>query len=199
MAESKPNSPLKDRLAAAKDSLDPQRRQRILAGFTKNLDNFRSAIQQYVEHLAPMLDPKELDPKLWRTVRKSGVTRARPLTEQDFRDREGMIVSMEGPMAFKPGDFLAVGPKGEEYPIPAAVIQQTKRAVGEPDAEGWADYETTVLSRAAVIDHPFRVQDSKGKIFLGKKGDIIVLTGNEPRIVDREVFTRTYGLADQVE
>ena len=42
------------------------------------------------------------------------------------------VVTLEGPMAGKPGDYLAVGIHGEMYPIDAEIFALTYEAVSEP-------------------------------------------------------------------
>jgi hypothetical protein len=103
---------------------------------------------------------------------------------------------MEGPEAFEPGDYLARGIQGEEYPIsPQAFAMLYDVETLEPDTHGFAFYRPTPLLHQAVqISEPFTVERADGGLFTGKAGDYVVRTvGLEgARIVDRYIFEQTY-------
>jgi len=123
---------------------------------------------------------------------KVALTRARPLTEADYQERGGKIETMEGPQAFKPGDFLSRGVENEEWPTRAEKMLNSKERVGESDAEGWADYITKGTVQAAQIFEPFQVKRSNGEMYTGKAGDYLVVEGNSKRIVDQNIFRKSY-------
>ncbi|HZC01747.1 MAG TPA: PGDYG domain-containing protein [Gammaproteobacteria bacterium] len=103
-----------------------------------------------------------------------------------------MIHTLEGPVAFEPGDYLARGIQSEEYPISpetfgALYVVDTL----EPDTRGFASYRPApLLHRAVQIAEPFSVERADGGLFTGKAGDYVVQTvGLEgARIVDRSIF-----------
>lgn len=125
------------------------------------------------------------------TYHKTALTRARLLTEEDFRKMGGVIQTLEGPVQFRPGDFLARGPKGEEWPIPDYRMA-LKTRVSEPDAEGWCMYRTNHLVRAKQMPGQFRVRIHTGDWLNGKAGDYLVISDGSVKIVDQEIFLINY-------
>ena len=122
--------------------------------------------------------------------------RARRLTEEDVKQRRGIIHTMEGPVAFQAGDYLVRGIKGEEYPITPQnfAVLYDERSM-EPDGEGFAWYRPANLIHQAVqIAEPFTVERKAGGIDTGKAGDYLVRTGqgSNGRVVDRTIFEQTY-------
>ncbi len=122
--------------------------------------------------------------------------RARRLTEEDVEQRRGIIHTMEGPVAFQAGDYLARGIQGEEYPITPQnfAVLYDERSM-EPDGERFAWYRPAKLIHQAVqIAEPFTVERKAGGIYTGKAGDYLVRTGqgSSGRIVDRTIFEQTY-------
>ena len=103
---------------------------------------------------------------------------------------------MEGPVAFEPGDYLARGIEGEEYPIsPEAFAMLYEVDTLEPDTQGFAFYRPApLLHQAAQISEPFTIERANGDLFTGKAGDYVVRTvGLESaRIVDRSIFEQIY-------
>lgn len=144
------------------------------------------------------LTNKEISDLPFRSYRKvaSFRLRARQLTQEDVEQRAGVIHTMEGPITFKPGDYLARGIQGEEYPIsPEALGTFYDVDTLEPDTQGFAFYRpASLLHQAVQITEPFTVERTEGGLFRGKAGDYVVRTvGVEgARIVDRSIFERTY-------
>lgn len=144
------------------------------------------------------LTNKEISELPFRSYRKvaSFRLRARRLTQEDVEQRAGVIHTMEGPVAFESGDYLARGIQGEEYPIsPEAFGMLYEVDTLEPDPQGFAFYRPTPLLHQAVqITEPFTVERADGSLFTGKAGDYVVRTvGLEGgRIVDRSIFEQTY-------
>ena len=128
--------------------------------------------------------------------------RARQLMQEDVEQRAGVIHTLEGPVAFQPGDYLARGIQGEEYPIrPETFAMLYNSETMEPDTEGFAFYRAApVLHQAAQITQPFTIERADGSVFTGKAGDYVVRTvGRErARIVDRSIFEQIYELVENV-
>lgn len=142
---------------------------------------------------AEILTPQDIAQEKYETYKKTGLTRARKLTQADYALTGGNIQTLEGPASFKPGDYLAIGVKGEKYPIRAETMANTKVIVGEPNHEGWADYETTTTVKAAQIDRAFGVKrQGTDETIYGKPGDWFVDSGKRQFIVEQEIFRQTY-------
>jgi hypothetical protein len=143
---------------------------------------------------------KEMDGLTYQSYRKAASfrVRARRLTEEDVQQKEGIIHTMEGPVAFQGGDYLVRGVQGEEYPItPQAFAGLYDEGSMEPDTDGFAWYRPANLIHQAVqIDEPFTVERKTGGIYTGKAGDYLVRTGQggSGRIVDHTIFEQTYEL-----
>jgi PGDYG protein len=144
------------------------------------------------------LTNKEIGDLPFRSYRKvaSFRLRARRLTQEDVEQRAGVIHTLEGPVAFEPGDYLARGIQGEEYPINPEIFGALYVVdTLEPDTRGFASYRPIPLRHRAVqIAEPFTVERADGGLFTGKAGDYVVRTvGWEgARIVDRSIFEQTY-------
>lgn len=141
---------------------------------------------------------KEMDRLTYQPYRKVASFRvhARRLTAADVEQRDGIIHSMEGPVAFEAGDYLAHGIHDEEYPIaPQAFAELYDESSMEPDGDGFAWYRPANLIHQAVqIAEPFTVEWKTGETFKGKAGDYLVRTRHQygGRIVDRATFEQTY-------
>jgi PGDYG protein len=135
---------------------------------------------------------KEMDGLTYQSYRKAASfrVRARRLTE------EGIIHTMEGPVAFQAGDYLVRGVQGEEYPITSqAFAGLYDEGSMEPDRDRFAWYRPANLIHQAVqIAEPFTVERKAGGIYTGKAGDYLVRTGQGGggRIVDHTIFMQTY-------
>jgi hypothetical protein len=144
-------------------------------------------------NIAGIITTEMIPPESFRIFHKSGLTKARPLTQIDFENFKGNIQTLEGPASFKVGDFLAIGVNGEQYPIRFETMASTKQIIGEPDDEGWGNYKTTTTVRATKIDKPFGVQRvGTDDISYGKAGDWFVDSGKRQFIVDDTIFKATY-------
>jgi hypothetical protein len=135
--------------------------------------------------------------------RASFRVRARRLTEEDVKQRAGVIQTMEGPATFRAGDYLARGTRGEEYPIrPAAFAILYEEGSQEPDTEGFAWYRPAPLVHQAIqITEPFSMDIPGGGLYTGQPGDYLVRTvglEGDPRIVDRWYFEQYYEPIDDV-
>ena len=130
---------------------------------------------------------------VFKTYAKVALSEARVLTEADFAERLGVIKTKEGPAKFEVGDYLNRGVEGEEWPITREKMLATKIAVSELDAEGWQKWRNTNTVRATQVGHIFEVVRSNGEVLSGKAGDMFVEDGSSCRIVDREIFRKSYG------
>lgn len=131
----------------------------------------------------------------FRLFRKTVLLRARLLTQEDYDYRGGVIYTLEGPVTFQPGDYLAVGLQDQEWPItPRAFTILYDEQVAGPDAEGFVFYRSACLRQAVQITEPFTLKRKGGDIFMGKAGDYLVrsVEGEETWIVDRTIFEQTY-------
>ncbi len=124
---------------------------------------------------------------------KTGLTRARRLTEQDWQDRQGVIATLENPaVGFIPGDYLCLGVQEEEWPTSAASFEATKRTVSGPDEAGFCLYATTTTVLAVAMPHEFEVRLVRGAVLQGKAGDYLVKREGRLWVVDRAVFQQSY-------
>ncbi len=132
----------------------------------------------------------------FRRFRKSALTRARLLTENDYNQRKGVIQALEGPVTFQPGDYLAQGVKKEEWPITGKHFEDTNKKVAPADADGFALYVAQDIREACQMQKDFSVKSTNGDILNGKKGDYLVRSGGNAWVVEREIFESTYELAE---
>eukprot|EP01031_Cornospumella_fuschlensis_P052839 gene52839-64563_t len=71
---------------------------------------------------------------LWQHVRKTRAVWARELTAA------ATVVTWEGPVQAKAGDFLCRGEAGEKWPQSAAAFAKRYVATEEVDGEGWRKF-----------------------------------------------------------
>ena len=128
----------------------------------------------------------------FQLFQKTALLRARPLTEDDYQQRGGIIQTREGPAGFEPGDFLARGVQNEEWPITKEHFAADYERVSEPDTEGFAFYRATGICQAYQMPEAFTVKRTRGDILTGKAGDYLVRSGNRTWIVDRTIFENSY-------
>lgn len=135
---------------------------------------------------------REMNQLPFQSFRKTAPVKARPLTKDDYKQREGIIQSLEGPIGFQPGDYLARGIQGEEWPIQAGEFAAHYQQVTAPDAEGFAFYRNTDVRQAIQISESFTVRMKNGDITTGKAGDYLVRSGDSAWIVDHDIFENSY-------
>jgi hypothetical protein len=126
--------------------------------------------------------------------RKETPLKARPLTEDDFRERKGVIQTLEGVVSFQPGDYLAVGVKNEEWPILRETFEGNYYKVESSSEDEFAYYKLIDNVRLACqIFDTFSVRRSNGDMYHGKPGDYLVRTNSGSlHILDKEVFEQSY-------
>ena len=128
----------------------------------------------------------------FRTFRKTASFKARVLTEEDYHKRNGVIKTLEGAVAFAPGDYLLRGVENEEWSVARHHFQETYKRIAGPDKEGFALYYTNELRLARQVLETFMVEISNGNVLSGKRGDYLVKAGEKIWITDRDIFERTY-------
>ncbi len=128
----------------------------------------------------------------FQAYRKAALLHARPLTQEDYQERQGIIQTREGSASFQPGDFLARGVQDEEWPITGVHFATSYEQVSEQDAEGFASYRAKDTYQACQILEPFTLKRSKGDVLTGKAGDYLVRSGDRMWIIDRTIFEQSY-------
>ncbi|MBV9257142.1 MAG: hypothetical protein JO215_03880 [Ktedonobacteraceae bacterium] len=128
----------------------------------------------------------------FRSFRKTSLIRARPLTEKDYRQRDGVIHTKEGCVAFQVGDYLARGISDEEWPISGRFMTTDYKRVSHPDAEGFCCYRALGTRQALQIRTKFTVQHNLDTILTGKAGDYLVRSGDKVWITEDSIFESSY-------
>ena len=128
----------------------------------------------------------------FRTFRKTASLKARILTEEDYHKRNGVVKTLEGAVAFVPGDYLLRGVKNEEWSVARHHFQETYERISEPDKEGFELYYTNEIRLAYQVLESFMVKITNGDVLRGKRGDYLVKSGEKTWITDRDIFERTY-------
>lgn len=134
----------------------------------------------------------DLDTLPFQSFQKKALVRARPLTQEDYTQRQGIISTLEGPVAFQPGDYLARGIQDEEWPISRRQLLQEYERVSEPDDQGFALYRVTAMRQACQIPKAFAVKQNWNTVLQGKAGDYLVRSGESVWITDRQIFESSY-------
>src|SRR5205823_3800251 len=142
----------------------------------------------------------EMNSLPFQPFQKTALLPARPLTETDYQQRGGIIQTREGPVGFQPGDYLARGVQGEEWPITQAHFLAGYEQVSELDADGFASYRATEICQAYQMPDPFTVtRRTRGDIFTGKAGDYLVRSGDRLWVVAPSVFEQSYKLIEKID
>jgi PGDYG protein len=128
----------------------------------------------------------------FQPFRKTALLKARILTEEDYKKRDGVVKTLEGVVAFVPGDYLLQGVENEEWVVIHHHFQVTYERISDPDKEGFALYYTNEIRLAFQVSEAFFVKIMNGDILNGKRGDYLVKSGENIWITDRAIFERTY-------
>jgi hypothetical protein len=128
----------------------------------------------------------------FRSFRKTASLKARILTEEDYHERNGIIKTLEGAVAFVPGDYLLRGVENEEWPVIQHHFHAGYERIAESDKEGFALYSTNEIRLACQVLEAFIVEIANGDVLRGKRGDYLVKSGEKLWITDRAIFERTY-------
>ena len=93
-----------------------------------------------------------MDKLSFQPYQKTVSLQARLLTEEDYTNRGGIIKTLEGPVSLRPGDYLARGIEGEEWPISKEKIAGDYEQLTEADDEGFCSYRAYRMREAAQIN-----------------------------------------------
>jgi hypothetical protein len=104
-------------------------------------------------------------------------------------DSDGTIETLEGPVRYKTGDYIMIGPKGEQYPIPPQKFRELK----DLNDDGTASPKK-IIKVAKLADHDGIVNTSWAEPLNYTRGnDYIVRHGpNDYGVVKRDIFKQTY-------
>jgi hypothetical protein len=122
----------------------------------------------------------------FKKYRKVALTTARPLTQQDYEERQGVVSAPEGILKFTPGDYLAKDAKGE-WMIWQSTMQKKYIKVSSEDENNFAKYLRNDVSFAAQMPEAFTIDGMQGKA-----GDYLVINDGAAWPVDREIFEQSY-------
>jgi hypothetical protein len=131
---------------------------------------------------------------------KTALLHARPLTEEDHRQRHGVIHTLEGPVIFQPGDYLALGTENEEWPVSKEHLEVEYEQITEQDESGFASYRAISTRRVYQISEPFSVRIEEGNILRGKSGDYLIWSHDDSiAVVDQAIFEESYQIMSEKE
>jgi uncharacterized protein YjbI with pentapeptide repeats len=134
----------------------------------------------------------EIEKMQFQKFNKTAKLEARLLTEKDYRDRKGIINSLEGSIGFVPGDYLLRGVKNEEWSITQHHFHNSYEKISDPDEEGFAFYRAKDIRMACQMTQAFCVKRANGDILNGKIGDYLVKSGSKIWITNQHIFESTY-------
>ena len=134
---------------------------------------------------------------------KTALLCARLLTEEDHRRRHGVIHTLEGPVTFHPGDYLARDTQNdlkEEWPVTKRHLEVEYEQITEQDESGFASYRAISTRRACQISEPFTVRIEEGNILVGKSGDYLIWSHDDSiAVVDQVIFEESYQIISEKE
>ncbi len=134
----------------------------------------------------------DMDKLPFQPYQKTASLQARLLTEEDYTNLGGIIKTLEGPVSFQSGDYLARGVEGEEWPISKEKIARDYEQLTEADEEGFCSYRAHRMREAVQINGRFTVDLLCRSRLEGKLGDYLVREGQNAWIVDKEIFEKAY-------
>ncbi len=138
------------------------------------------------------LTKEEIDKLEFQPFHKTALLQARSLTEEDYKQRNGVIRTQEGSVGFQPGDYLARGIQGEEWPITKENFAAGYERVTEPNTGGFASYHAIGIREAYQMPEEFTVSLKNDDVLTGKAGDYLVRSGNKMWVADQEIFENSY-------
>ena len=115
-----------------------------------------------------------------------------------FASRDGMLRTLEGPVAYRAGDALLTGVKGERWPVRRGEFEDRYLPAGGQPMFVDGDY----LKRPVVVDAermgaPFSVSLGDGSVLSGRAGDWMITGADGERwVVADDVFVATYTRID---
>lgn len=128
----------------------------------------------------------------FQSFRKTSFLRARPLTEMDFQQRNGIICTKEGCVPFEVGDYLARGIADEEWPIPHNFLAANYICLSDQDIEGFCTYRCVGTRQALQMQIKFTLPHGEGGFLTGNPGDYLVRSGDKVWITEGSIFEHTY-------
>lgn len=129
----------------------------------------------------------------YQKYRKIAPVQVRTLTEEDYQQRQGVVFSLEGPVRFQPGDYLAKGILDEEWAMSQEGLLSNYEYVTGPNEQGFTTYRPKSNVRwACQMPEPFSIRRRDGTILKGKAGDYLIRLEDRARIVDRTVFEKSH-------
>ena len=125
---------------------------------------------------------------------RESVLQARPLTDEDYAQKNGIIQTLGGPVPFQPGDYLAQAAGKGEWPIAQQDFNKIYLQVPklEPDIKGFAAYRKKEIYQACRMSEPFIIKHSNGYDMKGNSGDYVVRSGDKIWVDTGDDFERTY-------
>jgi hypothetical protein len=130
----------------------------------------------------------------FRSFHKTALLRARPLTADDFKLRNGIIQTLEGATTFQAGDYLARGINDEEWPISQTHFIKDYERFSDPAADGFASYRAVDIRQAYQMPQAFTLRRSNGDILTGNAGDYIVKSENRVWVTAQDIFENSHEL-----
>jgi hypothetical protein len=124
---------------------------------------------------------------IFRQYQKVTPSRLRQLTEQDYRERGGIVATREGEAHFQVGDYLGQDTKGE-FRVRRVKVDRDFRRLTSIDADGWADYQPLDVRQAAQLPAPRTLSNGQR----GQALDYVVQGSDSQWIVERELFEAAY-------
>ena len=122
----------------------------------------------------------------WGEYRKAVLTRAR-----QARDT-GTIDTLEGPVAYVPGDYICVEVTGERYPQKREQFEKSFDLVSGPDRYGLLSYRKRGTVSVQRQPGAFSVKLADGTVLSGKALDWLVRDASGSWVVSATIFAASY-------
>ena len=102
---------------------------------------------------------------------------------------DGVIETLEGPVNYKKGYYILVGPKGESYPIPPDKFTELKDDLGDGVC-----IPKKIIKIAKLADNDGSIKTSWGETLnYTKNNDYIIRHGpGDYGVVKKDIFKQTY-------
>lgn len=112
----------------------------------------------------------------------------------EFAKTDGVCKTLEGEVAYKSGDAIMTGVKGENWPISREKFEKSYDIIGEGQATKKPVLSIAFQSQKDTVV-PVGWQDSPLK---GPKGHYILVYGDKDYgVVEPEIFNKTYDVVDR--
>ena len=139
--------------------------------------------RNFINVLSESVDEKWFTNDSFETYKK-----ANPV-KYSTADTAGTLDTLEGPVKYDVGYKIIIGPKGEQYPIPAEKFGD----LYDDNGDGTATPKK-IIKMAKLADHDGYVNTSWGELLNYSEGnDYIVRHGpNDYGVVKKDIFPQTY-------